>query len=154
TTPKGWQTVDGLCTFWVKDADPKHGKVLRFDTDVLQSQAYDWWTKISLGAKPMDAPKKLPTTPPQYDTIAAFDGTWFYSDFVPVKPGKAYWLSLDVKGPEIMVWLLGYKQKESNAYGAEARAFLEAREERVTGKKPDRGRNFNSRILPNVWKGQ
>ena len=33
-TPSGWQTIDGLSSFWVKDADPKHGKVLKFDTDV------------------------------------------------------------------------------------------------------------------------
>ena len=33
-TPTGWQTVDGLSSFWVKDDDPKHGKVIKFDTDV------------------------------------------------------------------------------------------------------------------------
>src|SRR5262249_20295846 len=37
TTPKGWQSVDGLTSFWVKDDDPKHGKCLKFDTSVLQS---------------------------------------------------------------------------------------------------------------------
>ena len=37
-TPTGWQTVDGLSSFWVKDDDPAHGKVIKFDTDVLQSQ--------------------------------------------------------------------------------------------------------------------
>src|SRR5262249_54079040 len=37
-SPKGWQKIDGLSTFWVKDKDPAHGKVLKFDTDVLQSQ--------------------------------------------------------------------------------------------------------------------
>src|ERR1700731_4783431 len=61
TTPKGWQVVDGLTTFWVKDEDPEHGKVLKFDTDVLQSQGYDWWGKIARGrATAKDAPKKLP----------------------------------------------------------------------------------------------
>src|SRR6516225_11303305 len=50
-TPKGWQTIDGLTTFWFKDDDPKRGKVIKFDTDVLQSQGYDWWVKIAGGAK-------------------------------------------------------------------------------------------------------
>src|SRR4051794_3510316 len=60
-TPTGWQTVDGLTTFWVKDDDPKHGKVIRFDTDVYQSEGYEWWTKIAQGAAAKDAPKKTPT---------------------------------------------------------------------------------------------
>src|SRR5947207_13073782 len=68
-TPDGWQPVDGLTTFWVDDPDRKRGKVIRFDTDVLQSQAYEWWVKIARGAKAKDAPKKLPTTPPKYDTL-------------------------------------------------------------------------------------
>src|SRR5438874_2227328 len=66
-TPKGWQKVDGLTTFWVKDPDPKRGKVIKFDTDVLQSQGYEWWAKIADGAAARDAPKKLPTTEPKYD---------------------------------------------------------------------------------------
>ena len=49
TSPKGWQQVDGLTTYYVKDADAKHGKVLKFDTDVLQSQGYEWWSKIAKG---------------------------------------------------------------------------------------------------------
>src|SRR4051794_18084175 len=39
-TPTGWQAVDGLTTFWVKDPDPRHGKVIKFDTDVYQKQGY------------------------------------------------------------------------------------------------------------------
>ena len=50
-SPDGWQKVDGLTTFWVDDPDKKRGKVIKFDTDVLQSQAYDWWVKFSKGAK-------------------------------------------------------------------------------------------------------
>ena len=40
-TPTGWQAVDGLTTFWVKDPDPRHGKVIKFDTDVYQKQGYE-----------------------------------------------------------------------------------------------------------------
>src|SRR3954454_1930635 len=57
-TPAGWQTVDGLTTFWVNDPDPRHGKVIKFDTDIYQTQAYDWWTRIAQGASPKDAPRK------------------------------------------------------------------------------------------------
>ena len=60
-TPKHWQTIDGLSTLWVADADPKRGKVLKFDTDVQQAQAYVWWKNISDGTSPLGAPKKLPT---------------------------------------------------------------------------------------------
>src|SRR5436309_15292565 len=69
-SPTGWQKVDGLTTFWVKDPDGKRGKVIKFDTDVLQSQGYDWWVKVAKGAKAQDAPKKLPTVEPKYDTLA------------------------------------------------------------------------------------
>src|ERR1700730_5361367 len=78
-TPKHWQTVDGLTAFWVKDPDPKHGKVIKFDTDVLQSQGYEWWGKIARGkATAKDAPKKQPTVEPKYDTLAGLDGVWFW----------------------------------------------------------------------------
>src|SRR5262249_9398181 len=97
-TPDGWQTVDGLTSFWVKDPDPAHGKVLKFDTDVLQMQAYDWWVQIAKGASPKDAPQKTPSKDPnKYDTLAAFDGAFMWSDFIPIEKGKAYWLTLDVR---------------------------------------------------------
>src|SRR5437764_15301044 len=68
TSPAGWQTIDGLCTFWVKDSDPAHGKVLKFDTDIQQSQAYAGWLKIVQGkAVDKDAHRKLPTAEPTYD---------------------------------------------------------------------------------------
>ena len=51
------------------------------------------------GAKAKDAPKKMPTVEPKYDTIAGNDGVWFWSDPIPIEKGKAYWLTLDVKGP-------------------------------------------------------
>src|SRR5262245_22522297 len=64
-TPTGWQTVDGLSSFWVDDPDGRNGKVLKFDTDVLQTQGYEWWAKIHAGASPTDAPGKLPTVEPK-----------------------------------------------------------------------------------------
>ena len=67
-TPIRWQTVDVLSSFWVKDANPKRGRVLKFDSDVLQSQAYNWWLKIDDGASPLKAPGKIPTKAPKFDT--------------------------------------------------------------------------------------
>src|SRR5262245_43485752 len=56
--PRHWQIADGLCSFWVKDSDPKHGMVMKFDTDVYQKDAYSWWVKIAQGVSPKSAPKK------------------------------------------------------------------------------------------------
>ncbi len=154
TTPTGWQTIDGLTTFWVKDEDPKHGKVIKFDTDVYQSQGYDWWVKIARGAAPKDAPKKIPTVGDKYDTLAGLDGVWFWSDFIPVEKGKAYWLTMDVKGPALLAWLVGYPKKESTAFGADAAAFQQVLEEKITGVPKDVKRGFDMFIHKYNWKGQ
>lgn len=153
TTPDGWQTVDGLSSFWVKDADPKRGHVLRFDTDVLQTQAYEWWKRIGEGALPKDAPVKLPTVEPKYDTLAGLDGVWFWSDPIPVEKGKAYWLTLDGKGPgQIEVWLHGYPEKPNSAFGLEAKA-LQGYLKKEAGQAPNvRGRK--QEISAYVWKGR
>jgi hypothetical protein len=159
-TPKHWQTVDGLSTFWVKDPDPKRGMVLKMDTDITQEQAYDWWVKIFKGASPKDAPKKIPSTDPnKYDTLAGLDGVWFWSDFIPVEKDKVYWLSVDGKGPGggLLAWLIGYEEmdKEVLAFGAESKSFKgEALQEALTGKKPDRKRGFKQLVNKYVWKGQ
>jgi hypothetical protein len=154
-TPSGWQTVDGLSSSWVKDDDPAHGKVLKFDTDVLQSQAYDWWVKVARGASANDAPKKEPSKDPnKYDTLAGNDGVWFWSDFIPVEKGKAYWLTLDAKGPgPVMVWLVGYPEKASTALGADEGAFQEYLQGKVGTPQPNK-RGRDPFIHKYVWKGQ
>ncbi|MFO0926042.1 MAG: hypothetical protein U0736_03260 [Gemmataceae bacterium] len=154
-TPDGWQRVDGLTTFWVDDPDGKRGKIIKVDTDVLQSQGYDWWVKIARGARAKDAPRKLPTTPPKYDTLAGLDGVWFWSDFIPVEKGKAYWLTVDIKGePDVMAWLVGYESKESTAFGADAGAFQEFLKEKTAGKPKDNVRLFEGFINKYTWRGQ
>ena len=155
-TPDGWQTIDGLSSFWVADDDPAHGKVLKFDTDVLQSQAYDWWIKIASGASPRDAPKKAPTVEPKYDTLAGLDGTWFWSDFIPIEPGKSYWLTFDAKGTSgpLLAWLVGYPDKKSTSFGADAAAFQEALKSKVAGKAPVTSRKREVFVHDYVWKGQ
>jgi hypothetical protein len=155
TTPTGWQTVDGLSTFWVKDDDPAHGKVIKFNTDVLQLQAYDWWVKIAKGASPADAPTKQASKDPnKYDTLAGNDGVWFWSDFVPVEKGKAYWLTLDARGPgPVMAWLVGYPEKTSTAFGADEGAFVEYLQGKAGKPRPNvRGRD--PFLHKYVWKGQ
>jgi hypothetical protein len=122
-TPAGWQTIDGLSSFWVDDPDGTRGKVLKLDTDVLQSQAYEWWTRLIAGAAPADAPQKLPTVEPKYDTLAGLDGVWFWSDPIKVEKGKQYWLTVDVKGPGMKVFMRGYPQEPDLAFGADEGAF-------------------------------
>jgi len=153
-TPTGWQSVENMCAYWVKDADPKRGKVIKFDTDVLQLQAYDWWVKIHGGAKPSDAPKKLPTVEPKYDTIAGFDGAWFWSDYFPIEKGQAYWLTLDAKGPGILVWLVGYNEKGSQEFGSDANAFQEYLKTKKLGKPLDRTRNFEPFVNTYAFRGR
>ena len=122
---------------------------------MLQSQAYEWWVKIAKGASPKDAPAKLPTQDPKYDTLAGNDGVWFWSDPVPVEKGKAYWLMIDARGPgEIMVWLVGYPEKPSTAFGADAAAFQEALKEKTSGKPPPQKRGREPFLHTYDWKGQ
>jgi hypothetical protein len=154
-TPTGWQTVDGLTSYWVKDDDPKHGKVIKFDTDVYQQEGYDWWVKIAQGkATAKDAPKKTMTVGDKYDTIAGNDGVWFWSDPIPVDKGKAYWLTIDAKGPAMMAWLFGYPEKPKTDFGADEGAFQEYLTAKISGKPKDVSRGHESFIHNYVWKGQ
>lgn len=155
TTPDGWQTVDGLTTFWVRDDDPRHGRVIKFDTDVLQTQGYDWWVKIAGGSSPKDAPKKIPSTDPnKYDTLAGLDGVFLWSDPIPVQKGRAYWLTIDVKGPGLLVWLVGYPEKPDTTFGADMAAFQEYLQDARRGKPLEKKRGHDPFIHKYVWKGQ
>lgn len=148
-TPLGWQTIDGLSAYWVDDPDRSRGKVITLDTDVLQSQAYDWWAKIVENADPKDAPKKLPTIEPKFDTVAGLDGVWFMSDFIAVQKGKKYWLTVDVKGPGMKVFLRGYAEKGATNFGAEAGAFQGYLRD-PTG-KIELKRGFKKQLKKYVW---
>ncbi|MDP7274881.1 MAG: hypothetical protein QF363_05340 [Planctomycetaceae bacterium] len=152
-TPVRWQTIDGLSSFWVKDSDPRRGRVLMFDSDVLQSQAYDWWLKIDDGASPLKAPKRIPTTAPKFDTLAGLDGVWFWSHPIPIKKGQKFWLTLDVKGGGILVWLVGYPKKPSVSFGADAGAVQQYFSKR-RGTAPPNKRNRKAFIHKYKWRGQ
>lgn len=152
-SPAHWQQIDGLATFWVEDEDPARGKVLKLDTDVLQSQAYAWWKEILAGAKPNQAPTKLATQEPKYDTLAGLDGVWYYSDYIPIERGKLYWLSIDAKGPPLKVWLLGYPEKPDNTFGADQGAWREYLEE-SSGRAARQERGHEMFIHKYIWKGR
>ncbi len=151
-TPAGWQSIDNLSAFWVRDEDPARGKVLKFETDILQSQAYAWWKEIAAGGSPETAPARLPTVEPKYDTLAGLDGVWFWSDPIPVEKGKAYWLTIDVKGPAMLLWLVGYPEKPTTRWGADAAAFQGYLQQQAGEFKNERGRK--AFIHTYVWKGQ
>ena len=177
-SPKGWQTIDGLTTFYVKDADPKRNKCIKIDTDVLQSQGYEWWAKFAkaegLGAtvrvwghnwwadrikppSPKDAPKKLPTFEPKYDTLAGLDGVWYWSDYIPVEKGKAYWLTLDCKGvpgSDVKIWLVGYPERHPVVFGSEAKALIGYLKEEQLPKNARNERNKEPVIAKYVYRGQ
>ena len=100
-TPDAWEKIDNLTSFW-KDAGTP-GKCLVMDTDVLLSQWKNWRARLDAGAGLGDAPERMPTTPPKYDTVGGTYGVPFRSDFIDVKPGASYAISFDMKGK----WIKG-----------------------------------------------
>lgn len=134
-SPKGWQVVDDLVWQWVRETDePKRGRILRIDTDVKQSQAYAWWIKRYVQNAPLtQVPLKQKTRPPQYDTIGALDGGFYWSAFFPIEKGKAYKVYIDAKGPMSMVFIRGYVKEQPLSFADESPAvqqlFREARHE-------------------------
>ena len=54
----------------------------------------------------------------------------------------------------IVMHSMEFPEKGSTAFGSEAKAFQEELQEKTTGKKPYRGRNFESIIAKYVWRGQ
>ena len=96
TSPEGWDALDGLTTVW--DKDSRHGKFVRFDTDVYLSEWTAWRDKLAAGASIAGAPKKTMTSGNRYDTVAGSYGVKLYSEPIPVKPGATYAIEFDAKG--------------------------------------------------------
>ncbi|MEK7271133.1 MAG: hypothetical protein AAB215_09370 [Planctomycetota bacterium] len=101
--PAGWDPPNDLTTFWEKDDDPAHGFVIRVDTGVLESEAKAREKEMDAAAsekrKPAPArPKTEPGPRDKYGVIGASYGVSLYGEAIPVKPGKAYRLTVDVKG--------------------------------------------------------
>jgi hypothetical protein len=143
--PKGWQAIDGLVWQWVSEHDSKtaagdhpstraHNHFLRINTDINQSQAYAWWIDHYIHGKLLsEAPKPAPTRPPKYDTIAGLDGGFYWSEFFPIEPGKAYKVYIDARGPRSQVFLRGYVRELPLSFADESPAvqqvFRQARHE-------------------------
>ena len=127
-SPANWEKVDGLCSFWVDKESPT-GKCVTFDTDVLQSQQDEWRQKFDAGAPASQAPKKLPTREPKYDTVGGNKGAHLYSDPVPVKPGMTYRLDFDGRGPNggvSPIFVKGYGRMTSADFGTQDREIYRA----------------------------
>src|SRR5262249_61788217 len=88
--------------------------------------------------------------------LAGLEGVWFWSDPIPVKKGQAYWLTVDAKGPSggMLAWLVGYPEKPQTAFGADAGAFQEFLQQKITNKPLPRGRNFEPFIKKDKYRGQ
>ncbi len=97
--PACWNQVDGLCSYWIKSNGSRQNRCIRFDTNVSQNQAWDWWRAIKNGADPRNAPTPIPTNPPHYNAVGGVEGVKLYSDFIPIVQGKTYLLSARLRGP-------------------------------------------------------
>jgi len=95
-SPTGWQRIDGLTTFWPGAGQTGNG--LKIVTDVYHDQWVEWQKKYKPGASAAEAPKAAPTAGAKYDTVAGLYGVAFDSDPIPVRPGKAYKVSVSYKG--------------------------------------------------------
>ncbi|MCC7192622.1 MAG: hypothetical protein IT444_07555 [Phycisphaeraceae bacterium] len=126
-SPKHWQRIEGLVWHWQADPTaPEHGKAIMIDTDVDQRQAYNWWVQRYLNGAPIDrAPKKTANPVPGYGTIAGLDGGYYWSDLIPIKPGRAYQVYVDAKGPASKVFVRGYEKEVPLFFGDEAPATVE-----------------------------
>jgi hypothetical protein len=124
-TPDAWQKIDGLTTFYVSEG-MGGGKCLKVNTDVYHDEWVAWQKKIKEGAVATDAPPPTPTKGAKYDTVAGIYGVAFFSDPIPVTPGKAYKVNLNYRGQSAdiffpKVFIRGYAD-----VGGEKRAVYDA----------------------------
>jgi len=96
-SPDGWQKIDGLTTFWVAGQSPT-GKCLKIDTDIYETQWNNWKKKQKEGTPAEMAPEKIQPTGNRYDTVGGNYGVAYFSDPIPVKPGKSYKISIGYRG--------------------------------------------------------
>lgn len=155
-SPKNWQEVDNLIFFWTTDpAAPERKKVMKIDTDVNQRQAYDWWFAHYEKKEPLvKAPKKQPTVEPKWDTIAGLDGGFYWSGYIPIKPGRAYKVYVDAKGPGSKVFIRGYDKMEPLFFADENKAVMEEfRIQRGDPLKDEKGRpiRYFNRYSYTTW---
>ena len=99
----GWDRVDGLGVQWTNAPDAAHGKAIRMDTRVSEQAMQAQWVRTGL-TNLWNIPK------PEKNPIAETYGLSLYSDPIAVKPGQAYRISFDYKGPDggAKVWVRGW----------------------------------------------
>lgn len=112
--PYCWEPIDRLCILWDESGGTDGKRCLRMDTNVLESQAVPWNSKVralidklsektngkpqSVKENPLPAPPaKRPTKPPYYDTVAGIHGVLYLSDPYKLLPGAIYRVTLDVR---------------------------------------------------------
>lgn len=96
-----------------EQADPAHPNMPARWVDASMKKQSTWIDKP--GAKPGD--KKCLTLHPDRDMAESYGLIW-YSEYIPVEPGEAYVLSMDLKaeGTSVIIWTKGYTK-----YGTELR---------------------------------
>jgi hypothetical protein len=101
--PAGWDRVDGLGVQWTQAPDAAHGRAIRMDTRISERAMQAQWIKTGL-TNIWNIPK------PGENAIAETYGLSLYSTPMPVKPGQAYRITFDFKGPGggAKVWVRGY----------------------------------------------
>ncbi len=101
--PAGWDRVDGLGVQWTTTPDSSHGRAIRMDTRLSEQAMQAQWIKTGL-TNIWNIPK------PEKNPIAETYGLSLYSAPMPVKPGQAYRITFDFKGPSggAKVWVRGY----------------------------------------------
>lgn len=108
--PTGWQRTDDFSSFWVTDS--KKGKCLKIDSTVPEDQWHERLEQMK-EANPPEPPKphKLKS---EYQAIGGNDGVPFFSDFVDIKPGYNYTLSMEAKNDGnkvgVKIFAKGYKE--------------------------------------------
>lgn len=158
--PAHWQPIDNLAIFWQPDdaadnGSEDRGRVIRFNTDVNQAQAYDWWVQRFVHDAPLsEAPEREPTTPPKYDTLAGLDGVFMWSDFIEIEQGGAYRVYVDARGPPSKVFIRGYDERLERSFADEIPAVQQLfREARGEPARDDAGRpvRFRPRYRYTTW---
>ncbi len=101
--PAGWDRVDGLGVQWTAAPEAAHGKAIRMNTRISEKDMQEQWRKSGL-TNDWNIPK------PENNPIADTYGLSLYSAPMPVKPGQAYRITFDFKGPSggAKVWVRGY----------------------------------------------
>lgn len=112
--PANWDPVDGLGTFWLRDA-ASHGKsCIRFCTKLIETQWLPWNETVlaaekaarrktrgkpqSLPRNPLPkAPAPIFSKPPYYDSVGGLHGIHYRSDFIACKPGAIYRFRVDAR---------------------------------------------------------